>query len=115
MDRFSLEFMSTRSTLWLALAPAFVALAIWVYYRTIAPLERPARTVLRILRAMAFLIVLFALAEPVLTLVLPQPGKPGLAVLIDGSASMALPASDPAFGSRADEAFALAQRVEEEL
>lgn len=115
MNRFSIEFLSSHDTLWIALAPLLVALAIWVYYRTVAPLERPTKTVLRILRGLAFLIILFALAEPVLTLILPEPGKPGIAVLVDDSSSMTLPGSDPAVGSRADEASALAQRIEDEL
>ncbi|MBD3162570.1 MAG: hypothetical protein GF346_09420, partial [Candidatus Eisenbacteria bacterium] len=115
MQQFSLEFLSRHAGWILGLAPAFVALAIWVYYRTAAPLDRPSRTVLRILRALAFLIVLFALSEPVLTLVLPEPGKPGLAVLVDGSASMGLSAADTAHDSRAEQAAAIAGRIERAL
>ncbi len=115
MDRYSLEFLSARATMWLALAPAFLALAVWVYYRTLAPLERPARFVLRCLRGVAFLIVLFALAEPVLTLILPEPGKPGLAVLVDRSASMMLPIADRSSRSRNEEAVRLVERVDAEL
>lgn len=91
MNRVSLEFLSSHATLFLCLAPAALALAVWMYFRTAAPLSVPARSVLRGLRALAFLIVLFALAEPVLTLVLPEAGKPGIGILVDRSASMSFP------------------------
>ena len=115
MKQISLELLSAHRTLWILLAPAMLALAFWVYYRTFAPLARPARNILRLLRGLAFLIVLFALAEPVLTLVLPEPGKPGLAVLVDRSASMRFPGSNGTGATRADEETDLAQRVEERL
>jgi hypothetical protein len=117
MNQISLEFLSSRAWLWLLLAPAFLALAVWAYYRTLAPLTRPARSWLRVLRGLAFLIVLFALAEPILTLVLPEPGKPGLAVLVDGSASMALPGagSGEESGTRAREASAIVRQLTERL
>lgn len=115
MTRISIEFLSSNWPLWLALAPALVALALWIYYRTQAPLDRPIRGVLRLLRAMAFLIVLFALAEPVLTLVLPEPGKPAIAVLIDQSSSMELPESGAAGTSRATAAGMIAEQIERRL
>ncbi len=115
MNRISLEFLSTHGMVWLCLAPALIAAAIWFYYRTLAPLDPPKRNLLRVLRALAFLIVLFALAEPVLTLVLPESGKPGLAVLVDGSASMALPASNPAIPSRGAEGAGLAAQIDERM
>jgi hypothetical protein len=115
MDRISLELLSTNAGLWIALVPVFIAVAIWVYYRTAAPLERPTRTVLRLLRGLAFLLVLFVLAEPVLTLILPEPGKPGLAVLVDDSASMRTHRSATDSASRADEAASLAKRIDAEL
>jgi hypothetical protein len=115
MKQISLDFLSTHRALWLLLAPAMIALAVWVYYRTLAPLERPTRTVLRVLRGLAFLIVLFALAEPVLTLVLPQQGKPGLAVLVDGSASMRFPGSEGMSGTRAAEATEIRRRIQDRL
>lgn len=115
MKQISLELLSAHRTLWILLAPAVIALAVWVYYRTVAPLARPTRNILRILRALAFLIVLFALAEPVLTLVLPEPGKPGLAVLVDRSASMRFPGAEGSNGSRADEETDLMRRIEERL
>lgn len=115
MNRVSLDFLSGHGMVWLCLAPALVAAAIWFYYRTLAPLSPIRRNLLRALRAGAFLIVLFALAEPVLTLILPEPGKPGLAVLVDGSASMALPGSSPAIASRSAEGSALAAKIDERL
>ena len=115
MDRVSLDFLSSHRGLWLLLAPLAIALAIWVYYGTIAPLERPTRTILRALRALAFLVVLFALAEPVLTLVLPEPGKPGLAVLVDHSASMRLPGDDAGTGTRADEGASIERSIVDRL
>ncbi|MBM3286027.1 MAG: hypothetical protein FJY88_01540 [Candidatus Eisenbacteria bacterium] len=115
MQQLSLEFLSPQRNLWLLLVPVGVALAVWAYYRTVAPLERPSRTVLQILRGLAILIVLFALAEPVLTIVLPDPGKPRIALLIDGSASMALPGSGPAAGSRAERARDLAREIADRL
>lgn len=115
MTRISLEFLSSNWPLWLALAPALVALAVWVYYRTQAPLDAPVRGILRLLRALAFLIVLFALAEPVLTLVLPEPGKPGIALLVDRSASMGLPESAVGGPNRAAAAEAIAAEIQDRL
>ncbi len=115
MTRVSLEFLSSNWLLWLALAPALVALAVWIYYRTQAPLARPIRLTLRALRALAFLIVLFALAEPVLTLVMPEPGKPAIAVLVDRSASMGLPESGVEGPRRADSAAEILREIERKL
>jgi hypothetical protein len=113
MERFSFDLLSAHRTLWILTAPVAIAIAVWVYYGTIAPLTRPARTVLRVLRGLAFLIVLFALAEPVLTLVMPEPGKPGLAVLVDHSASMRQAGNGS--GSRVDEASAIERLVVDRL
>lgn len=115
MSQVSLEFLSGHRWLWLCLAPALVAAAVWFYYRTLAPLDAPRRNLLRLLRALAFLTVLFALAQPVLTLVLPEQGKPGLAVLVDGSASMGLPASNPSLATRGVEGAEAAARLQEAL
>lgn len=115
MDRISLEFLSAHRTIWLLLSPIAIAIAIWVYYGTLAPLERPTRAVLRVLRSLAFLLVLFALAEPVLTLVLPEPGKPGIAILTDRSSSMRFPGDDPTYKRRVDEADDIEKKMVERL
>lgn len=76
---------------------AAVALGIWTYYRLRAPLKPGWVVFLRILRTVAFLLVLFPLLEPVLSLVGNTSGSAPLLVLIDSSGSMGLPAkTDPA-------------------
>lgn len=87
----ALHFLAPSPWAWALLAVPALALAFWAYYGLLAPLSRPARWVLWCLRGAALLLVVFALLQPVLTLVLPDSGHPDLALLVDMSASMGLP------------------------
>lgn len=110
----SIEFLDSRPALWIALLAPSLALAFWAYYRLIAPLSRPARWALWLLRGTAFAIVLFALTQPILTATTDEGGRPGLAVLVDRSASMALPAGGPDAGvRRADQAEEAVRQIRE--
>jgi hypothetical protein len=116
LEKLSVQFLAPHLWRWVFLCLPALALAFWSYYRILAPLTRPARWVLWTLRGAAFLLVLFALWQPVMTAVLRDSGKPGLAILVDHSASMALPAGDGAPGeSRAAEAAAVSRSVAKEL
>lgn len=92
LERLSLHLLAPHLWFWVLLLVPALAVAFWAYYRVLAPLERPARWILWILRGLAFALVLFALWQPVLTAVTHDTGRPGLAVLVDRSASMSLPA-----------------------
>ncbi len=96
------------------LALPAIALAFWAYYGLLAPLSRPARWALWFLRGAAFLLVVFALLQPVLTLVLPDSGDPDLALLVDVSASMGLPHAEGS-ESRAEAAQRAVQDLESRL
>ncbi|HEY6867322.1 MAG TPA: vWA domain-containing protein, partial [Candidatus Eisenbacteria bacterium] len=89
---------------WPLLALATVALAVlgvWAYRFAIPPLPRLARRLLPALRIVAFLLLAWLLAQPVLE----RTGAGGVHVvaLVDRSASMDLPAG-PGLGTRAREA-----------
>jgi hypothetical protein len=77
---------------WVALALALLV-GMWGYYRLAAPLGKPTRTILRGARILAFLILLLALLEPLLTTRSEGTGRPRLAFLVDRSSSMQLPGS----------------------
>lgn len=108
MERLSLHFLASHLWFWVLLLAPALAVAFWAYYRVLAPLERPARWTLWILRGLAFALVLFALWQPVLTAVTHDTGRPGLCVLVDRSGSMGLPAGGSVPGQtravQADEA-----------
>ncbi len=91
MERFSLQLLAPHLWFWILLLVPALCLAYWAYYRLLAPLTRPARAALWSLRGLAFLIVLFALWQPVASVAWRDSGKPALAVLIDRSGSSALP------------------------
>ncbi len=111
----SIDFLDTRPALWLLLLAPALALAFWAYYRIAAPLSRPARWSLWALRAAAFGLLLFALARPILTATTDEGGRPGLAILVDHSASMALPAgSDRSGVSRAAQVSEVVRRLRED-
>jgi hypothetical protein len=114
LDKISLQLLAVPVWRWVILVIPALAIAFWSYYRILAPITRPARWVLWTLRGLAFLLVLFALCQPVLTAVLRDSGKPGLAVLIDRSGSMALPTSGRPV-TRLQEAEDIARRVQEEV
>lgn len=99
MEKLSVQFLAPHLWQWAVLLLPALALAFWAYYRIAAPLTRPARTALWILRGAAFLLVLLALAQPVITAVLQDTGRPGLAILLDRSASMGLSAGGDSPGA----------------
>jgi len=108
LEKLSLQLLAPDTWRWLLLLAPLLALAFWTYYRILAPLSRPARWALWTLRGLAFVIILFALLQPVLTVVTRGSGRPHLAVLLDRSASMALPGGDEGSGTRAGEALRIA-------
>ncbi len=116
MNDLSLQFLAPDVWKWaLVLIPA-VCLAFWAYYRLLAPLSAPARGALWILRALAFFLVIFALWQPTVSYREPDRGKPRLAVLVDHSGSMSLPATDPSVHtSRAAEAAETRDQITERL
>jgi hypothetical protein len=116
LERLSLHFLASHLWFWVLLLAPSLAVAFWAYYRVLAPLERPARWVLWILRGLAFVLVLFALWQPVLTAVTHDTGTPGLAVLVDRSASMSLPVGGATPGlTRAAAADATIRRLRSRL
>lgn len=114
MEKLSVQLMAPHLWPWLLLLLPALALAFWSYYRILAPLSRPSRWTLWCLRGAAFLLVLLALWQPVVTAVLRQTGKPALAVLIDRSASMGLPAGS-ADGDREAQATQIARQTDRAL
>jgi hypothetical protein len=95
LETLTVRFLASHLWFWVLLLVPALAVAFWAYYRILAPLQRPARLVLWGLRAGAFALVLLALWQPILTAQTREGGKPVLAVLLDRSASMRLPAGGP--------------------
>jgi hypothetical protein len=75
------------------LCAASVAFSFWSYKETIPPVTPFKKNVLAILRSFSFLIVLFILFEPLLSLTYQKKEDPIVAVLIDQSESMSI--TDP--------------------
>jgi hypothetical protein len=94
----------------LALGLALVALGVWAYRFAVPPLTPAARRLLPALRVAALLLVALLLARP--TLVGRTPGRAGVVVLLDRSASMDLPVAPggPARAAAADEAVRALRR-----
>lgn len=93
MDSFSLHF---ASGVWWLCALALVAgigLSIWTYKRTVPRTTASRRRILIALRSIALALLLFVLFQPILTLTKTQDRSPRIAVLLDNSRSMLLPAS----------------------
>ncbi len=65
-------------------------LAVWFYRRIHADTPRRVRTVLTVFRAAVLVLILLALADPILSLRTTSRPKPWLWVLFDGTESMAL-------------------------
>lgn len=110
----ALHFLAPSPWAWALLAVPAIAIAFWAYYGLLAPLSRPARWVLWCLRGAALLLVVFALLQPVLTLVLPDSGDPDLVLLVDTSASMGLPDGDGP-ETRAEAALRIVHDLESRL
>ncbi len=94
MEKISVQFLAPHVWRWALLVIPALIFSFWAYYRILAPLTRPTRLALWTLRGLAFLLVIMALSQPVMTAVLRDSGRPRLAVLVDRSASMSLPAGD---------------------
>lgn len=74
----------------IALICAATAFAVWSYIRTVPPVSLTRRITLTVLRSLAVSLLLFALFEPVLTMVSVSIDQPELAVLLDNSQSMTI-------------------------
>lgn len=110
METLSIRFLASHLWFWALLLIPAAALAFWAYYRILAPLSRPARLALWILRGLAFALVLLAIGQPILTAQIRQGGHPALAVLLDRSASMGLPSGDPEVTGTRDSELAEVRR-----
>lgn len=84
---------------------AGIALAWWSYQVTNPPLSLPRKMMLGTLRALALTLLLFALFEPVLSMIRASLADPRLAIVIDKSLSMSLK------DGRIDRAKALKQAI----
>ncbi|GAB1430325.1 hypothetical protein MASR2M18_11580 [Ignavibacteria bacterium] len=74
----------------IALICAATAFAVWSYIRTVPPVSLTRRITLATLRTLAVSLLLFALFEPILTLVSDSIDRPEFAVLLDNSQSMTI-------------------------
>ncbi|MEZ5360051.1 MAG: hypothetical protein R3F48_14640 [Candidatus Zixiibacteriota bacterium] len=102
LSRFDIEFLG--SYLWLSVLICVGLLVVtYIYYRrTTPPLAGWLRGVLAALRIIAFVALFLALTQPILTIENRFDKKKSMAVIIDRSKSMDLPASQGADKSRAD-------------
>lgn len=83
---------------WLVVAAflaAGLALSGWLYRRSSQALKPQTKTLLIVLRGLTFATIGFLLLEPILSLVRVSRNKPVLAVLLDASESMGIPAPRP--------------------
>lgn len=72
---------------------ALVALAVWAYVTTPAPMSRGRRTILWVTRALAFVLLLVGISRPIALVADSSREEPEVVLLVDRSASMGLPAS----------------------
>ena len=99
------------------LIPLLIATAFYAYYRTVPAVRGKTRGLLTALRALALLLLLAAIMEPVAVLTSEQKSRPVVALLVDASRSMGIadvPASEgagagAAMQTRVDAARALAR------
>ncbi|MEW5799755.1 MAG: vWA domain-containing protein [Bacteroidota bacterium] len=83
----SLSFQASL-VLVLLFAAAAIALSVYIYRLTVPVVSRTQRSVLIVLRSLAFTLTLIALFEPLLTLTSSTEERPVVAVLVDNSLSM---------------------------
>ncbi|MCE5271532.1 VWA domain-containing protein [bacterium] len=109
-DRFGISLESGHSLwLWLLIA-ALAALVLWSYRRTWPPVGAPYRALLICLRLAVFTVAAWLIFQPVLTWSVETRRRERVAVLLDNSASMRLPASaagGPDSSSRVELALSL--------
>lgn len=92
-ERIGINLESGHSLwLWLIIA-ALAALVLWSYRRTWPPVGAPYRTLLIVIRLAVFVLTAWLLFRPVLTWSVDSERRARVAVLLDNSASMRLPAS----------------------
>jgi len=107
----SLHLAPNVPWLWLAvLSVAFLTLGVWAYRIAVPPLPRWARRLLPALRVAALLLLAWLLGQPVLERAVG--GRTRVVVLLDRSASMALPAG-PGEGSRSAAAARAVKALEQ--
>lgn len=93
---------------WLLLVALLIGYAVWVYRQNPAPLSRGMRSLLRGLRGLAFALLLLLICRPMVTLGAGPQGRRWVALLLDTSESLSLPAGSgpdgPTRAARAREA-----------
>jgi len=110
LGSFSLDFLSSR-TLWLALLPlAALLVVLWTYRRTYPPLGRSYHLILVVLRVAVVIVLGLLIFEPVLQVARTVKRSERVALLVDRSASMLLPAGS-AGGAQAPSRLDLARRL----
>ncbi|MBD3289745.1 hypothetical protein GF337_13140 [candidate division KSB1 bacterium] len=105
-ENFQLEMVGSI-ILFIALVAAFIAYTFFMYRRTNPPVSGTLRKFLVFMRGLVFLIIIFILFEPLLSLTWTNVRKPIIAVLTDTSASMDL---TDAKGKRSEQARSLLQK-----
>jgi hypothetical protein len=85
------DLHTSGSTIFLIiLLLAAVAFSYFVYRKTVPPVPKAVRYLLMSIRALAVILVILLLFEPILSITRKKQEKPVLAVLVDNSASMGL-------------------------
>jgi hypothetical protein len=113
MGHVDLSFLGRPGPFWWLAVLTALGVAAYAYFRLGAPLGTGWRTALRVARAAALLLLLFALLEPILTTRTEETGRPRLSVLVDRSSSMGLPGAGG--GTRRDEAAGVVAQIENAL
>ena len=111
MTDLSLHLAPNAPWLWLTLlSVVFIILGLWAYRIAVPPLPRRARRLLPALRVAALLLIAWLLGQPVLERA--AEGRTRVVVLLDRSASMALPAG-PGGGTRSAAAARAVRTIEQ--
>ncbi len=109
MAHLDLGFLGRPGPFWIVGFLAALAVGFLAYHRLIAPLSSARRQILRGMRLAALLLILLLILEPVLSVRSHGRGRPRVAVLLDRSSSMLLPA--PGGGTRLDEAVGVVRHL----
>ncbi|RMH70383.1 MAG: VWA domain-containing protein [Gemmatimonadetes bacterium] len=108
---FPLDLNNALTPLLMGLALVLIAFSIFIYRYTNPPISRQLKAGLAFLRALAFVILLFMLMEPILSFTEERVKEPVIAVLMDNSASMTLRDATPDSLSRLEWAQQFAQTL----